>query len=242
MRPHCVASGFRASVAHLYTTRVRGRSLRPSLREPHAWHASHVHSALCPLGKRALQGAGELLASALHTWLQPCVFAGGARPARRRWGHRAAGKQSSPSHTGGIQGPESLRSPCPPETPEELAGTGSLFFNNNNSLVIFFFFFFFFFAFSFIIHAFGKMFNYGCENKSPILSPLLLLPGEVSAVPDSFLGIFKHKPRFVTYGVTLPLWGLAFPPAPHHRSPLSLEHSHRSWSQIFCDEPLSTHF
>ena len=37
----------------------------------------------------------------------------------------------------------------------------------------------------------------------------------------------------MTYG------GLAFRPAPLHSSPLSPEHNHRNWSQIFCDEPLS---
>lgn len=60
---------------------------------------------------------------------------------------------------------------------------------------------------------------------------------------DSFPWRIQHRLQYVMDGVILHdlHGGLAFPPAPLHNSPLSLEHSHHNWSQIFHDEPPSAH-
>lgn len=86
------------------------------------------------------------------------------------------------------------------------------------------------------------MFSCGCEKKSPILLPLLLLPRQVSALLDSFPWHIQHRLQYVMDGVILhDVWGPCLSPTPLHSSPLSLEHSHHNWSQIFRDEPLSAH-
>lgn len=69
------------------------------------------------------------------------------------------------------------------------------------------------------------MFNYGCEKESPILLPLLLLPRQESALLNSFPWHIQHRLQYVTDGVILHDVCLAFPPAPLHTSPLSLEHT-----------------